>query len=292
MLDEKLRDRDTLGSERYLRICKRLTILPEPRLVRTLRDPLGHSGSYSTQDAEVSLDATACRGLVGALEHAKGLHTIKLVGLRHGETPLLTCESLVALVHVVRSTRIEVLDLSDNALDDTLAAEQLVGLLSQKGRLASLSLAGNELGEVFGARFFKALEHNSALRHLDISSNSGLARWNTATRELERLMKINGTLVGIGASFPPAVTGSLLRLLVGQPGRMLILSLTHCALPQLAAEQLSTLLSSRQVRPPSSPPARLRFALLSPFSADAVADHLLPPQTMSHRRCAPRARRC
>ena len=39
---------DSLGSERYLKICRRLTVLPEPLFLRTLRAPYDYDGIYST----------------------------------------------------------------------------------------------------------------------------------------------------------------------------------------------------------------------------------------------------
>ena len=59
-------ERESQASERYLQTCKRLTALPEPLLLRTLRKPYEHSGEYSTAKAEIHVSAavlypTACR---------------------------------------------------------------------------------------------------------------------------------------------------------------------------------------------------------------------------------------
>jgi hypothetical protein len=59
-------ERESQASERYLQTCKRLTALPEPLLLRTLRKPYEHSGEYTTAKAEIHVpaaisDPTACR---------------------------------------------------------------------------------------------------------------------------------------------------------------------------------------------------------------------------------------
>lgn len=240
---------ETLGSERYLRICKRLSTVPEPLLLRVLRGPYNNGCSYSTLEAEASLDAIAVRGIIAALDYARGLHTIRLVGLRRGNESMLTRDCLVTLVRALRSSpSVETLDLSDNSLRDSVAAQHLGALISRHSTIVCLLLANNCLGEVSGKMLLIALEGNKMLRHLDISSNPGLVQWPSIERDLERMVKTNQTLVGLGASFCTTAAASLLCAIVQAPSRMRTLELTHSALTVAAVEQAALILASRQER--------------------------------------------
>lgn len=193
--------KETLGSERYLRICQRMVVLPEPLLLRTLRAPLEHGGSYSTARAEVSLTAEAVRSIVAALDYAKGLHTIRLVGLRKGSASLLTREVMSSLLRAVTSSpMVTELDLSDNALDDSIAAQNLQSMLSKNNSIASLILAHNNLGESSGRHILSALNGNRVLRFLDVTCNPVLSEWPMIGSYVEKLLKTNQALTGLSWS--------------------------------------------------------------------------------------------
>ena len=114
--------------------------------------------SYSTLEAEASLDAIAVRGIIAALDYARGLHTIRLVGLRRGNESMLTRDCLVTLVRALRSSpSVETLDLSDNSLRDSVAAQHLGALISRHSTIVCLLLANNCLGEVSGKMLLKSI---------------------------------------------------------------------------------------------------------------------------------------
>ncbi|KAL3932710.1 MAG: hypothetical protein SGPRY_000590, partial [Prymnesium sp.] len=221
MAGSSLEERESLSSERYLRICRRLAVLPEPLLLRTLRSPLTHAGAYSTRQSE-SLTRTpeAVRAMVSALEYAKGIHTVKLVGLRQGELPLLTKEVMVSLVRAVLSTPLlSLLDLSDNAIDDATAGYQLQCLISRSPSLVSLVLAHNNLGESSGRGMLAALEASKSMRCLDLSCNPALSEWRTIGKHVGKMLSMNHSLVGFSCSLSSACAIELLMVLLPIPRR-------------------------------------------------------------------------
>ena len=160
------------------------------------------------------------RALVSAIDYAKGLHTIRLVGLRRGSTPLLSKDSMIGLVRAVQSAKaISTLDLSDDALDDAIAAQQLQALLAQSNGVSSLVLAHNALGVDSGKMMLAALEGNKVLRCLDVSCNPRLAEWPSMAKDLERMVKTTHTPSGLTWSLADHVALSLVRVLIQIPGR-------------------------------------------------------------------------
>ena len=166
---------ETTASARYTRACTKLNIEPEPRLLSTLKDPekKKYAGAYSTADAEQLLSTDALSAIVTACESMIGLHTLRLVGLRSGDASFFTFEVLGALVRAVKgNASIRSLDLSDDALNDELAASHLGTLLGgEKGGLAVLTLRHNNLKEQSGKHLFDALGSNKQLHELDLSCN-------------------------------------------------------------------------------------------------------------------------
>ena len=97
---------EALGRSRQRRLCRRgrigpadevllscrigyesrLSIAPEPLLLKTLREPEAHNGAYSTVDAEAAITADSIRGMMSGIHACRGVHTLKLVRLRYKNT--------------------------------------------------------------------------------------------------------------------------------------------------------------------------------------------------------------
>ena len=180
---------ETTASARYTRACTKLNIEPEPRLLSTLKDPekKKYAGTYSTADAEQLLSTDALSAIVTACESMIGLHTLRLVGLRSGDASFFTFEVLGALMRAVKgNASIRSLDLSDDALNDELAASHLGTLLAgEKGSLAVLTLRHNNLKEKSGKHLFDALGSNKQLHELDLSCNPSAVMLSVA--ELDKV---------------------------------------------------------------------------------------------------------
>lgn len=238
--------RESQASERYLTTCKRLTVLPEPLLLRVLRKPYEHSGEYSTTKAEVLLDADGIRAIVASLAYARGLHTVRLVGLRQGGGSMMSRDTLMALVRTLNSASVvETLDLSDNNLADKDAATATQMLIGRKSALRCFTMRNNNLGEQTGSALLLALENNrSSVRHIDVGQNPMM--WPKWTEELKLLMQPNQTLTGFGATLSDAVAGQFVATLNASRSRLSALFLTHSALSKKTVDGLVSLLTAKQ----------------------------------------------
>ena len=220
---------ETTASARYSRACTKLNVEPEPRLLNTLRDPekKKYAGAYSTADAEQLLSTDALSAVVTAIESMIGLHTLRLVGLRNGDASFFTFEGLGALVRAVKGNAcIRSLDLSDDALNDELAASHLGTLLAgEKGTLAVLTLRHNNLKEKSGKHLLDALGSNKQLQELDLSCNPSAVM--LAVADLDKLLKGNTTLLHLGCTLPSERATGLLATLHKQPQRLPSLRLAH-----------------------------------------------------------------
>jgi hypothetical protein len=227
---------ETTGSSRYARACTRLNIQADNSLLSALRDPKAYNGTYTTADAEQLLSPDGVRAIVTALDSSRGLHTLRLIGLRRLDASFFTYEALGSLVRAVRANgSIRTLDLSDDALDDELAAGHLNTLLAHNASLTSLQLRNNGLGAKGGRAVLEALTSNRHLHELDLSCNPGLMRWNEQAPELERLLRENTALLSLGASGkrPRHAPPSLCQLLrSGGGGGGPRVCFTGCASPR------------------------------------------------------------
>lgn len=212
--------RENVGSERYLRICRRFGILPEPVFLRALRAPLDCGGIYTTLSAEALLDPSRIRSIILALDESKGLHTVRLVGLRKGSLPLFTKDTFILLMRTALvAPSMSALDLSDNALDDSIVAQPLEIFISRGGSIVSLNLSYNNLGDDSAVGIFSALEMNKSLRFLDLSCNPGLAKWPKIGKHMEQLLKMNDIFSGLAWTFADSSAVALLRSLKQAPSR-------------------------------------------------------------------------
>eukprot|EP00908_Phaeocystis_cordata_P025526 Transcript_7979.p1 GENE.Transcript_7979~~Transcript_7979.p1 ORF type:complete len:556 (+),score=225.23 Transcript_7979:68-1669(+) len=235
---------ETTGSSRYARACTRLNIQADNSLLSALRDPKAYNGTYTTADAEQLLSPDGVRAIVTALDSSRGLHTVRLIGLRRLDGSFFTYEALGSLVRAVRANgSIRTLDLSDDALDDELAAGHLNTLLAHNASLTSLQLRNNGLGAKGGRAVLEALTSNRHLHELDLSCNPGLMRWNEQAPELERLLRENTALLSLGASVPSEKAFVLLNAL-GRSRPLPSLRLVHQQLGERVLLQIKSMLSS------------------------------------------------
>ena len=220
---------ETTASARYSRACAKLNVEPEPRLLNTLRDPekKKYAGAYSTADAEQLLSTDALSAVVTAIESMIGLHTLRLVGLRNGDASFFTFEGLGALVRAVKgNASITSLDLTDDALDDEIAASHLGTLLAgEKGSLAVLTLRHNNLKEKSGKHLLDALGSNKQLQEIDLSCNPSAVMLGVP--DLDKMLKENTTLLHLGCTLPSERATGLLATLLKQPQRLPSLRLAH-----------------------------------------------------------------
>ena len=219
---------ETAASACYVEASTRLNVQPEPRLLSTLRDPRKYGGVYSTADAEQLLCTDALSAAIECVTTMRGLHTLRLVGLRQGDTPFFTHAGLGALVRAVRENdSIRSLDLSDDALDDELAAAHLGTLLARNGSLTALQLRHNSLREKCGRQVLQALASNKQLQTLDLSCNPSAV---LLLPEIEKLLTDHGTLRDLGCSVPAEKALALLAALLKLPQRLPCLRLVRSPL--------------------------------------------------------------
>ena len=191
--------RVSVGRQRYDLLCKRLYAAEEPTFARALDGE--HEGEYTTGKAEVTLDTDAIFAMVSTLEYCRGLHSLRLVGLRHASTSLLSREMLSAAVAAIRgAASIRLLDLSDNALTDELIASgaqsPLGRLLTNNTNLTCLILKKNELSLATAKQLLSHLPTNRTLLELDVAENPEL-KWAGMANEYARLFKENVNLTAV-----------------------------------------------------------------------------------------------
>ena len=109
--------------------------------------------------------------------------------MQRGGKSLLTKESLMSAVTAVRaSAQLKLLDLSESALDDEVAAEPLKKLLANNTNLTSLSVRSNLLAQASARALLAHLPTNRTLIELDTAGNLEF-RWGGQKHEYERLFK-------------------------------------------------------------------------------------------------------
>ena len=232
------------GAARYSIVCKRLYCLPDPVYAAALGGD--HNGEYNTSAAQVQLDADGIFAIVSTLEMCRGLHTLRLVGLQRGGASLLRSETLSAAMGAVRAMAgLQLLDLSDNALQDDVAAKPLGKLLANNSSLTGLILRSNLLSHGSAKMILTHLATNRTLLELDLSDNLQL-KWGGQAVEYERLLKENVTLVSFGASLRPEPATAVLSVFVRSPSRMRRLALTMMPLGEEHITILCGWLSAKQ----------------------------------------------
>ena len=236
---------ETASSARYVKACARNSIMPEPAFVKALREPNEHHGAYSTYSAEERITPDGLKAMVQALDGMRGLHTLALVGLRRGDAPLFTHDLLGQLVKAVRvNGAIHTLDLSDNALDDALAAGHLAALLAHNAHMTTLRVRSNAFKEKAGRQLLEALASNRHLHALDMACNHGLLSWKEQAAEVTRMLRENTQLVSLCVSLPEAGVPQVLQHLQQQPKRLPSLRLVHHKLGEPIMLKLKHLLGS------------------------------------------------
>lgn len=189
------------GAARYAIVCKRLYCLPEPVYAAALGGE--HAGEYNTLAAKVRLDADGVFAIISTLEMCRGLHTLRLCGLQRGGVSLLRSETLTAAVGAIRAMpSLKLLDLSDNALDDEVAAKPLGKLLSHNTNLTGLILRSNFLSHGAAKQLLTYLATNRTLLELDMSDNLQL-KWTGQAQEYAALPGPQ-RLAGVRRSTPRA----------------------------------------------------------------------------------------
>ena len=234
------------GSDRYTQACARMSVSPEPAFLRLLQSPSLEGTSYSTAQAEGRLTADGVRAMVAALDTCRGLHTVRLVGLKRAGAPLLSTESLGALVRAVRANpSIVALDLSENALDDTHAAGHIGALITHNPSLVSLRLRGNLLKAEGGRAALDALASNRVLRDLDLGANP-MVSWGAQATSLARMLQENTTLTALGVTLDDNQSSAFVHALARAPARLRTLRLVHNKITEkLCATGIAELLRSR-----------------------------------------------
>ncbi len=188
---------ETLASETYIRAATHKCVLPEPRLLRTLREPLAHGSSYSCAHAELPLGEEGVSAIVTSVGDFHGVSQLVLSGLRRDSKSLLPPDEMMALARAVhRNAGLHRLELCDCALTDD-ASEALARLISTGSKLSYLNLSRNSLGEKSARALLSALDGQSALAELDISANSPLSKWSGLADALGTAFKKNKSLRAI-----------------------------------------------------------------------------------------------
>jgi hypothetical protein len=234
------------GATRYKVICKRLYALPDPTYFKALNGE--HEGEYSTGKAEVRLDPDGLFAIVSTLELCRGLHTLRLVHLQRGGKPLFTQETLASAVMAVRAAApLKLLDLSNDALDDEVAAGPLGKLLANNTNLTGLILRSNFLSHLSAKAILANLSTNRTLLELDTSDNLQL-RWPGQAHEYEKLLKENTSITSFGASLKAEAATAVINAFLRSPSRMRRVQLTMLELTPEQIGSVAAWIASKTVR--------------------------------------------
>jgi hypothetical protein len=162
--------------------------------------------------------------------------------------PLFTQETLASAVMAVRAAApLKLLDLSNDALDDEVAAGPLGKLLANNTNLTGLILRSNFLSHLSAKAILANLSTNRTLLELDTSDNLQL-RWPGQAHEYEKLLKENTSITSFGASLKAEAATAVINAFLRSPSRMRRVQLTMLELTPEQIGSVAAWIASKTVR--------------------------------------------
>ena len=230
------------AADTYLKKCKQIVATPNQAFLDCLKE---QQSTYTTPTNE--LDSSAVTAVCSSLDLCRSLTTLRLTGLTLSGRPMLSTQTLTTAMGSVRGMpKLRVLDLSNNALDDSIASKPIATLLTQNSTLAALILKSNNLSHTFARELLSRLASNSSLTEIDTSDNLQL-HWSGQADDYERLFKEqNATITAFGASLKPEPLTKLVMTWYRNPSRMRRVALTTLPLTESAIATICSWLSAKQ----------------------------------------------